>query len=95
MPSEIRLLPCFYPGSLRNIPVSSRRLLPPVLPMEFRQESDRKGEGKRQKASGREPVPFDQENDSSPGGPAQETFSYIHWPELGHMATPNTRASGK
>lgn len=48
-----------------------------------------------QKASARELAPFDQENNSSPGDPTQETTDYIHWPELGHVFTPAIRKSGR
>lgn len=48
-----------------------------------------------QKASAMELSPFDQENNSFPGSPTQKTSSDVHWPELGHVATPAIRKSGK
>lgn len=59
----------------------------------IQEEWNRKGE--RQKARDTEPVPFYQENNSSPGGPTRGTSSYIHGPELGHVVTPAMRETGK
>lgn len=95
MSSEIRLLLCYFAIFMTFSWSPDGCSMPECCLRDPGRNETGRRKGKRQKARDTEPVPFYQENNSSPGGPTRGTSSYIHGPELGHVVTPAMMETGK